>query len=363
MKKKVMVGMSGGVDSSIAALRLVEQGYDVIGVTLKLFSNKDIGLDSISRTCCSLEDVEDARSVANKLGFEHFVFNFGELFKYKVIDLFAASYLKGETPNPCINCNQFIKFEKMLERALLLELDFIATGHYARIELDEKGGRYLLKKAVDKAKDQTYVLYTMTQEQLKRTIFPLGGMQKSEVRDLAESFGFINAAKPDSQDICFVKNADYADFLKNTLNIVSPPGNFIDSSGNIIGTHRGLIHYTVGQRKGLNISFDKPKYIIKKDAKTNTVVLGDESELYCENMIVGDINLIAIENLKQPVKAAVKIRYSQNEVPAKIYPLQNNQVYVRFDEPQRAITPGQAAVFYDGESVIGGGVILPTVNI
>lgn len=357
MLDKVMVAMSGGVDSSVAAALLLEQGYEVCGATLKLFSNEDIGLESKTRTCCSLSDVEDARSVACRLGFEHHVFNFGELFRQQVIDRFAASYQCGETPNPCIDCNRFIKFEKLLERALILNMDYIATGHYARVELDKDSGRYLLKKGIDISKDQSYVLYAMTQNQLKHTLFPLGELRKSEVRALAESHSLVNARKPDSQDICFVKDGDYAAFLENTLKVPSVPGNFVDSEGHVLGTHKGLIHYTVGQRKGLSLSFDRPKYVVSKDIQTNTVILGNIDELYSDSMTVKDVNLISVETLSAPMEAAVKTRYSQKETPATLFPYDNGCIFVRFHEPQKAVTPGQAAVFYDGDTVIGGGTI------
>ncbi len=348
--------MSGGVDSSVAAALLIEQGYEVTGVTLKLFSNEDIGIER-SRTCCSLADVEDARSVAYRLGFNHHVFNFGEQFREQVIDRFASAYSCGETPNPCIDCNRYIKFSELLDRALVLDMDYIATGHYARVEIDKNTGRYLLKKATDITKDQSYVLFGLTQEQLKRTLFPLGSLNKIEVRRLAEEQGLVNARKPDSQDICFVKDGDYASFLENTMNIISPPGNFTDSAGNILGTHRGLIRYTIGQRKGLGLSFESPKYVIRKDVEHNVVVLGDESELFSSSMTVKDLNLISVEALTEPTEAFVKTRYSQKEAPAVLYPLDNGRILVRFNEPQRAVTSGQAAVFYDGDIVIGGGTI------
>jgi tRNA-specific 2-thiouridylase len=357
MSKKVMVAMSGGVDSSVAASLLAEQGCTVCGATLKLFSNDDIGLDRVSKTCCSLSDVGDARSVAYKLNIDHFVFNFGDEFRRDVIRRFADAYLAGSTPNPCIDCNRFIKFDKLLERALLLGKDYIATGHYARTDYDDKTGRYLLKKAKDASKDQTYVLYALTQEQLKRTLFPLGGLTKNEVRALAEARGLVNAKKPDSQDICFVPDGDYAAFIENVLGYISIPGHFIDSCGKVLGTHKGLIHYTIGQRRGLNMSFDRPKYVIGKDAAANTVMIGNEEDLYGISMSVGNLNLISISGLTEPVRATVKTRYSQKETPATLYPPEDGRMLVLFDAPQRAVTPGQAAVFYDGDTVIGGGTI------
>ena len=356
--EKVMVAMSGGVDSSVAASLLLEQGFELCGATLKLFENEDIGISDKERTCCSLTDVQDAKTVATKLGFRHYVFNFGLEFQRDVIRRFGEAYARGETPNPCIDCNRYIKFSKMIERALLLGYDKIATGHYARVEFDSESGRYLLKKAKDVTKDQTYVLYPLTQNELSRTLFPLGGLLKSEIRELADARGLINARKPDSQDICFVKDGDYAGFIENVLKISSPEGNFVDGEGNVLGRHKGLIHYTIGQRRGLKLSFDNRKYVVRLDSKNNTVVLGENEELFHDSFYVGDLNFISIETLKEPKSIKVKTRYKQPETEAMIYPAEEGRVFVKLEKPQRAITAGQAAVFYDGDNVVGGGTIL-----
>lgn len=358
MQKKVMVGMSGGVDSSVAAMLLKEQGFEVMGITLKMFSNEDIiQAEKEEKTCCALRDTEDARNVAYRLGFDHLSFNFRDIFRENVMKRFSDSYLAGKTPNPCIDCNRYVKFGEMLRRAVTMGYDYVATGHYAAIEYDESCGRYLLKRPADRSKDQTYVLYSLTQEQLAHTLFPLGGLEKSQVRELAEKAGLLNAKKPDSQDICFVPDGKYADFIRKFSGADVAEGNFIDTEGNVLGTHKGVINYTIGQRKRLGISLGKPAYVVKKDAAANTVTLGGNEDLFTKTLIAEDVNLISVEKLEAPLRITAKTRYTQQEQPAVLSYLGNGEYLVEFDSPQRAVTSGQAAVFYDGDIVVGGGTI------
>ncbi len=361
MAKKAMIAMSGGVDSSVSAKLMCDKGYECIGVTMRLYDNDMIG-KKCSKTCCSEDDVADARSVAYSLGMQYYVFNFSDDFDRQVISRFVSAYENGFTPNPCIDCNRYMKFEKLFNRAQTLGYDYIVTGHYARIEKDENTGRYLLKKAVDDTKDQSYVLYSLTQQQLAHTVFPLGSYRKTEIRKIAEENGFINAKKHDSQDICFVPDGDYAEFIKRYTGKDYPPGDYKDSSGRVLGKHKGIINYTVGQRRGLGIALGHHVFVLKKDIASNSVTLGEENELYFKKVIVKDLNFISVEKLEKSMRVKVKLRYRHTEQPAVIESMQDGQVLVTFDEPQRAPTAGQAAVFYDGDTVVGGGVIVKGEN-
>lgn len=352
--KRALIAMSGGVDSSLAAKLMQDDGYECIGCTMRLFHNEDAGLER-SRTCCSLEDVEDARSVAYELGMRFYVFNFTDDFRNTVIRRFVESYQNGITPNPCIDCNRYMKFGKLFDRAKILDCDCVVTGHYARIE--ERDGRYVLKKAIDSTKDQSYVLYAMTQDQLSHTRFPLGDLCKTHVRTLAEQNGFVNADKPDSQDICFVPNGDYAHIIELQTGCKAAAGNFVDRCGNVLGTHRGVIHYTIGQRKGLGIAAGEPLYVCRICPQSNTVVLGRNEDLFSTEADAADFNWISGESLKQAIRCKVKIRYRQAEQWATVTPCGEHDVHISFDDPQRAVTPGQAAVLYDGDIVLGGGTI------
>ena len=355
--KKAMVAMSGGVDSSTVALILRNEGYEITGVTGRMFVNEDIGLVDESR-CCSLADVEDARLAAHKIGVSHYVYNMGDCFKKTVIQPFVDAYLVGDTPNPCVNCNKYVKFPQLLERALLLGIDYLATGHYAKVFYDQAKKRWLLARAEDESKDQTYMLYGLTQHELSHLLLPLGNFKKTEVRARAGEAGLINASKPDSQDICFVPDGNYADFIERFSGKKQEPGDFVLQGGEAIGRHKGLIHYTLGQRKGLGIAYKEPLYVLAKDAASNTVVLGTEKDLYKKEFLVGDCNFIAIEELTGPMKVTCKVRYRMQDEPAIIEPVSAGKVKVTFMKAQRAITSGQAAVFYDGNIVVGGGTII-----
>ncbi len=352
--KKALIAMSGGVDSSLAAKLTRDMGYECIGCMMRLFDNADAGVER-SRSCCSLDDAEDARSVAYRLGMPFYVFNFAEEFKKTVIKRFVSAYENGLTPNPCIDCNRYMKFGKLYNRAELLGCDVIVTGHYARIE--RENGRYLLKKAADESKDQSYVLYSLSQEQLAHTLFPLGNMRKSEVRGLAAESGFTNARKPDSQDICFVPDGDYARVIELHTKKAPLAGNFVDPDGNILGRNKGVIHYTIGQRKGLGLSLPQPMYVCGILPESGDVVLGTEKELFSTEADAYDFNWISGDPPNGAIRCKAKIRYRQKEQWALVTPCGADKVHIAFDEPQRAITPGQAAVLYDGDTVLGGGTI------
>lgn len=347
MAQKVMVGMSGGVDSSISAFLLKKQAYDVTGVNCRFFvkENEDKA------------DSEDAKAVCLKLGIPFEVIDFTDEFRKTVIDNFIRVYENGGTPNPCIVCNKNLKFGKMLERALENGFDFLATGHYAQCGFDKGSGRYYLKKGADISKDQSYFLYCLNQHQLSHTLFPLGSMTKDTAREIAEEQGFINARKRDSQDICFVPDGDYAAFIEKTLNKAYPQGDFTDTDGKILGTHKGIIRYTVGQRRGLGLALPAPMYVKTKDTVNNRVILCSNEELFTKEVDAKEINLIACDSINSPIRVRAKTRYTHKEQWAKIWQTDENTVHAEFEEPVRAVTSGQSLVFYDGDTVIGGGVI------
>ena len=349
LMKKVLIGMSGGVDSSVAALLLKKQGYEVVGVTMKLL-NSDLH---------EKNTVKDAKKVCEKIGIEYNIVDFRHIFKKEVIDYFANEYIEGRTPNPCNVCNKQLKFGALLEAAKnQFGCDYIATGHYAKVEYDSTINRYLLKKSKTDKKDQTYALYKLSQDQLKHVIMPLGEDEKDEIGKIAEENDLVNANRKDSQEICFIEDDDYVRFIRENYSYTVKPGNFVDLNGNILGRHKGIIHYTIGQRKGLEIAFQKRMYVVDINVENNEVVLGDNEDLFKDSLICSDVNFISIENLKEPMTAMVKIRYSAKPEKATLIPMEDGNVKVEFGVLQRAITPGQSAVFYDNDIVIGGGTIL-----
>jgi tRNA-specific 2-thiouridylase len=356
-RPKVVVGMSGGVDSSVAAYLLKEQGYEVIGMTMQIW--QEDAPDDQDGGCCGLSAVDDARRVCQKLEIPHYVINFRDDFKRDVIDYFVEAYQKGETPNPCIACNRYVKWESMLQKALQIGADYIATGHYARVIYDEKTKRYTLRQSKTLAKDQTYALYNLTQHQLAHTLMPLGDYTKDEIRAIAKEIGLAVATKPDSQEICFVPDKDYARYIEEATGKKMPKGKFITKEGNVLGEHKGIIHYTIGQRKGLGISYGKPLFVSDIDASTHTVVLGDNEDLFTTRVFAKELNFMPFEDLEGKMQVFGKIRYSHKMAPCTIEKVDEDMLLCVFSEPQRAITPGQALVFYDeAHTVIGGGTIV-----
>jgi len=356
-KSKVAIAMSGGVDSSVAAALLVEQGYDVIGVTMQVWpAAQGIEVD-FNRTCSSQSAVEDARKVAKQLDIPHYIVNFKDLFEKTIIEYFVSEYKRGRTPNPCVKCNRFIKFEALLEKAHELGAEYIATGHYARIVYDIDKQRWLMKRGHDRSKDQSYVLYALTQYQLAHTLMPLADMSKDETRRLALNLGLSVASKPDSQEICFIQDNDYAAFLKQMLPEVVSPGPMLDTSGNVVGQHEGIAFYTIGQRKRIQVRQPGPWYVVQIDPDRNVIVIGRNEDLYARELTATDINLIALNGLSSEITVTAKIRYNMQDVPALLVPLAGHKAVIRFLAAQRAITPGQAVVFYDDENVVGGGTI------
>ncbi|MDR3278815.1 MAG: tRNA 2-thiouridine(34) synthase MnmA [Oscillospiraceae bacterium] len=354
MTEKALVAMSGGVDSSVAAYLLQQAGYDCTGAMMKLFENEDVGV-GWEKGCCSLEDAGDAETVARRLDIPFYIFNYTDDFRTRVMDHFVAEYARGRTPNPCVDCNRHLKFDALLHRADDLGCRYIATGHYARAERD--GERVLLKKGLDADKDQSYVLFFLTQTQLARTIFPLGALTKPRVREIAAENGFVNAQKRDSQDICFVRGGDYADFIEQYTGEKLKAGRFVSDQGAELGVHRGIARYTIGQRRGLGVASSDKLYVCGIDASNNTVVLGKNKRTRKKRLTAREINFIPFDRLDSPMRVTARIRYGQAEQPATVFQETEDTFCLEFDESQRAITGGQFAVLYDGDVVVGGGTI------
>ncbi len=346
--------MSGGVDSSVAAAILKENGYRVIGATMRLWTYSD-SRETKREGCCALSAVEDARRVCDKLGIDFYVMNFKDMFREKVVDYFTYEYTRGRTPNPCIACNKYLKFDAMLKKARAMDIDYVATGHYAKIEKD-KNGKYILRASEAAKKDQSYVLYNFTQEQLAHTLMPLGNYNKDWVRAKAEELGLAVAHKKDSQEICFVEDDDYAKFIVDYSGYKPKEGDILDVNGNVIGRHRGLIYYTVGQRKGIG-AYGRPMFVMKIDADNNTITLGEKGMEFSRELTADDVNFISGEFPKEETRVTAKVRYQAAPASAMLSPLRDGRVKLAFDEPQRAVTPGQAVVFYDGDIVLGGGTV------
>ena len=357
MGKKVVVGMSGGVDSSVAAYLLKQQGYDVVGVTMQIWQDESHEEIENKGGCCGLSAVDDARRVAAMLDIPYYVMNFKSEFKRDVIDYFVREYLEGRTPNPCIACNRYVKWESLLTRSIQIGADYIATGHYARI-CELPNGRYAIRNSVTAKKDQTYALYNLTQEQLKRTLMPIGDYTKEQVRKIAEDIGLMVAGKPDSMEICFVPDNDYASFIEKETGVTSVPGDFVDVDGNVIGKHKGVIHYTVGQRKGLGIALGKPAFVVAIRPEQNQVVIGEDRDVYTERLYANNLNFMSVDNITEPVHVKAKIRYSHEGAYCTVRKIDSDTIECIFDQPVRAVTPGQAVVLYDGEYVLGGGTII-----